>query len=315
MIEMRNIFKNNSLTLLFPFLVALTFSACEQEFIPRDVNAKEEYVIEGHIELSDIDIPAYVIMSKSISYFSTFDTSTFQQLYIDDAEVYVNDGEKTVKLQYVCLNELDQLTGFKILSDAGNKILNTDFCLYIDRNNELLKEEGREYELSIYHEGNRINSFTTMTGRVELDSIFFKDPPGIMIDTMTLLWVRVSDPAEQENYYMYDVRSLNFGQKFGNTLRDGSIFRGQTIELPLPNPYLYRDSEFSPETVSLYKRGDTLLLKWCTIDLEHYEFWQSFQFSNNQGPFSSYVRAKDNIDGGIGIWGARNCQVEILIVE
>jgi len=309
----RLIFK--SLAVLFASLSIIVFSACEQEFTPGDVKAKEEYVVEGHIELSDIDIPAYVILSKSISYFSTFDTSSFKQLYIDDAEVYVNDGEKSIKLQYVCLNELDPLTGFKLLSDAGNKILSTDFCLYIDRNNELIKETGRTYELTIYHEGNWINSFTTMTGRVELDSIFFKDPPGVIIDTMTLLWVRVSDPADEENYYIYDVRSLNFGRKFGNTLRDGSIFRGQTIELPLPNPYLYRDSEFSPETVSLYKLGDTILVKWCTIDLNHFEFWQSFQFSNNQGPFSSYVRAKDNIDGGIGIWGARNCQVEILVVE
>jgi hypothetical protein len=312
---MKNRLIFNSLAVLFASLSIIVFSSCEQEFTPGDVKAKEAYVVEGHIELSDIDIPAYVILSKSISYFSTFDTSSFKQLYIDDAEVYVNDGEKSVKLQYVCLNELDPLTGFKILSDAGDKILSTDFCLYIDRNNELIKETGRTYELTIYHEGNRINSLTTMTGRVELDSIFFKDPPGIIIDTMTLLWVRVSDPADEENYYIYDVRSLNFGRKFGNTLRDGSIFRGQTIELPLPNPYLYRDSEFSPETVSLYKRGDTLLLKWCTIDLAHFEFWQSFAFSNNQGPFSSYVRAKDNIDGGIGIWGARNCQVEILIVE
>ena len=305
----------NSIVVLLISALLLSLTACEQEFIPGDVNAKDEYVVEGHIEFSDIDIPAYVILSKSISYFSTFDTSTFRQLYIDDAEVYVNDGEKIVKFQYVCLDELDPVTSFKILSDAGNKILSLDFCLYIDKDNELTKEAGRTYELMIYHEDKQINSFTTMSGRVELDSIFFKDPPGLIIDTMTLLWVRISDPAEVENYYMYDVRSLNFGQKFGNTLRDGSIFRGQTIELPLPNPYLYRDSEFSPETVSLYKRGDTLLFKWCTIDLEHYEFWQSFQFSNSQGPFSSYVRAKDNIDGGIGIWGARNCQVEILIVE
>lgn len=311
--------KNNTLinTIIKPLIflsLGLFLAACEEVFVPYDVKAKEEYVVEGHIELSDLDVPAYLILSKSISYFSDFDTSTFKNIYIDDAIVNVNDGEKDVLLEYVCLTDLDPVTQLKVLSHAGGKILNQKMCLYLDKNNKLIKTPGRKYRLSIEHNGKKITSVTSMPNRVKLDSIYFKDPPGTPIDTMTLIWGKIPDPADELNYYQYDVKNRSLSRKSGNTLRDDAIFNGKTIDMPFPNPLAFDGENFNPETASLYKRGDTLLFKWCTLDKEHYEFWESFQFSNNQGPFSSYVRAKDNIDGGIGVWGAYNCQVELLII-
>lgn len=307
--------KSRELIFLCTFIISiLTFSSCEEVFIPEDVIPKEEYVVEGHIELSDLNMPAYLILSKSVSYFSDFDSSTFQQLYIDDAEVFVNDGDSDIKLEYVCIQDLDQLTQFKLLSEVGTKIFSSNFCLYIDRNNLLKKEAGRIYKLKISHDNNTITSQTTLTKRVNLDSIYFKDSPGKPNDTMTLLWGKIPDPVGEANYYQYDIKKRALSRKTGSTLRDDAIFNGKTIDMPFPNPLSFDNEKFDPETANLYKRGDTLLFKWCTLDKEHYEFWESFQFSNNQGPFSSYVRSKDNIDGGIGIWGAYNCQVELLII-
>jgi hypothetical protein len=299
---------------VFTIILMLTLNSCEEVFVPEDVTAKNEYVIEGHIELSDLDMPAYVIISKSVSYFSNLDSLTFQQLYVDDATVHVNDGDTDIKLDYVCIEDLDQLTQLKLLSEVGGKIFSKNYCLYIDKNNLLKKEAGKKYSLTIKHENNIITSQTTLANRVNLDSIYFRDSPGKPNDTMTLLWGKIPDPVGEANYYQYDVKKRAFSTKTGNTLRDDAIFNGKTIDMPFPNPLSFNNEKFDPETANLYKRGDTLLFKWCTLDREHYEFWESFQFSNNQGPFSSYVRSKDNIEGGIGIWGAYNCQVELLIV-
>lgn len=305
----------NLIPLIFLAIALIQIYSCEEIFIPEDVTPKEEYVIEGHIELSDFNIPAYVILSKSVSYFAEFDTSLLNQIYITDATVFVNDGEKDVKLEYTCISELDQITQLKILSEVGDKIFSKNMCLYIDKKNEIKKAVGKEYKLKITHNGNIITASTIMPDAVKLDSIYFKAAPGVPNDTMTLLWVKFTDPGGIDNYYRYKVVKMSKNQfKSGFSLRKDILFQGKEIDFPLPNPLNSNDENFNPETSNLFKKGDTILLKWSTLTKEHYEFWESFQFSNNQGPFSSYVRAKDNIEGGIGIWGAFNSQNELLII-
>lgn len=312
--SIRSLYKNLIIVFL-SILVLIKLSSCEEIFIPEDVNPKEEYVVEGHIELSDLNIPAYVILSKSVSYFAEFDTTLLNDIYISDAEVVVNDGEKDVQLEYTCIYELDQLTQLKILSEVGDKIFSKNMCLYIDRKNTIDKQAGKEYTLKITHKGNILSASTIMPDPVKLDSIYFKAPPGSPNDTMTLLWVKFTDPQGINNYYRYKIVKISENQfKSGFSLRKDVLFQGKVIDIPLPNPMNSNEDDFNPETANLFMKGDTILLKWSTLSKEHYEFWESFQFSNNQGPFSSYVRAKDNIDGGIGIWGAFNSQNEILII-
>lgn len=309
-----NLYKNIILKLLI-FIALFNLLACEENFIPDDVNPKEEYVVEGHIELSDLNIPAYVIVSKSVSYFAKFDTTLLNGIYIPDATVVVNDGENDVELKYTCISELDQLTQLKILSEVGDKIFSKNMCLYIDKLNAIKKVAGNEYTLKITHKGNIISGSTIMPYPVKLDSIYFKAAPGSPNDTMTLLWVKFTDPPEIYNYYRYKIVKMSQNQfKSGFSLRKDDLFQGKVIDIPLPNPLNSNEDDFNPETANLFKKGDTILLKWSTLSKDHYEFWESFQFSNNQGPFSSYVRAKDNIEGGIGIWGAFNSQNEILVI-
>lgn len=306
--------KSNIVKFLFLSIALIFIVSCEESYIPEDVQAKNEYVVEGHIELSSIDLPAYVILSKSISYFSTFDTATFKSLYIDDADVSVFDGVKTVDFQHVCAIDLNPSLILKMYSEVGHKIFNPDFCAYLDLNNELKKEAGRHYKLTIEHDNNIVTSTTSITQRVELDSINFKSPPGEFVDSLALLWGTLDDPGEKSNYYRYFVRENFFNVYNFNSIFDDYVINGQEIEMPFQKPSNPRNPDFDSDTDFLYNRGDTIQFKFCTIDQEHFDFWESFQFSNTQGPFSSYIRANDNIDGGIGIWGGYNCQVVDLIV-
>lgn len=299
------------------FILGLTMIfivSCEEEFVPEDIQTKNEYVVEGHIELSSIDLPAYVILSRSTSYFSTFDTATFKSLYVDDADVSVFDGDKTVEFQHVCAVDLNPLLILKMFSEVGHKIFNPDFCAYLDLNNELTKESGRNYDLRIEHENKIITSSTSISHRVEVDSLNFKNPPGENVDSLALLWGTLNDPGEKVNFYRYFVRENFFNVYSFNSIFDDYVLNGKEIEIPFQKPSNPQKPDFDSDTDFLYNRGDTIQFKLCTIDQEHFDFWESFQFSNSQGPFSSYIRAKDNIDGGIGIWGGYNCQVVDLIV-
>jgi len=306
--------KNINPFLIIVVLVTIVFSSCEEAFIPSDVDAKNEYVIEGHIELSKIDIPAYVILTKSTSYFSEFDTSLLASLYIDDAEITVFDGDNTVELKHVCAKDLNPQLIFKLFSELGNKIFNPKFCAYLDVNNEINKQVGRRYNLQINHNGNVIKASTRIEKRINLDSIRFENTPGENIDSLAVLWATIEDPKDEANYYKYFVRE-NLRKVYSfNSLFNDDVIDGRKIDLPYQKPVNPRSKDFDSDIGFFYNRGDTIQFKLCTLDEDHYTFWESFQFSNNQGPFSSYIRAKDNIEGGIGIWGGYNCQVVDMIV-
>lgn len=295
-------------------LFIFNFYACEEEFIPQDVQAKNEYVVEGHIEYSNSKIPAYVILSKSISYFSELNQETFKNLYVRDADVYVNDGEKDVKLKYVCAKNLPFQQVFKMVSELAGKIYDPDFCFYMDINDELKKEAGAKYQLRINHEGKEIFAEAKLPERVNIDSLHFEVPPGEPVDSFVLLWGTLNDPQGIRNYYRYFIKENLVNNYSYNSLRDDQVLDGKSIKFPFPRPVQPGIDSVNFETGNLYKRGDTIQFKFCSIDKGEYDFWQSFQFSKNQGLFSSYIRPKDNIEGGIGIWGAQNCQVVNLIV-
>jgi len=302
------------ITFTIIIIFSMLFTSCEEEFVPSDVKAKQEYVVEGQLEYSSLKIPAFVILSKSTSYFSTLDSNLVENLYIDDADVFVSDGDKKVKLPYVCAKDLSFPMLFKLYGVLGNKIFNSGFCAYLDINNELKIEEGREYKLIIEHEGNTIESKTTIPENVILDSLYFKEPPGEKIDSAAMMWVKFSDKADVKNYYRYFVIENRKKIFSYNSLFDDLIIDGQTVDLPFRKPIDPRSPDFNKDIGFTYLRGDTLQFKLCALDEDHYNFRESFLFSNNQGPFTSYVRASDNIEGGIGIWGGYACQVVNIIV-
>ncbi len=304
----------NYIFIIFILFLGFSFYSCEEEFAPSDVKAKQEYVVEGHLEASRLGIPTFVILSKSTSYFSTLDSALVENLYIDDADVFVFDGQNNVELSYVCAKDLSFPLLLKLYGVLGNKIFNSKFCAYLDLDNKLNIAEEREYKLHIEHEGNIIESTTTIPKNVMLDSLYFKEPPGDPIDSAAMMWVRFSDPKDESDFYRYFVIE-NFKKVYSyNSLFDDMIVDGKTIDLPFRKPVDPRSSDFNRDIGFTYLRGDTLQFKLCALDKAHYGFWESFQFSNNQGPFTSYIRAKNNIEGGIGIWGGYACKVVDVIV-
>ena len=65
--------------------------------------------------------------------------------------------------------------------------------------------------------------------------------------------------------------------------------------------------------------GDTVSIKFCTIDKDHYEFWNTFQDEvlNTVNPFASSLSViKSNIQGdGLGIWGGYGVSYYTLIIK
>ena len=288
------------------------FQSCEDPFTP-DVSAEQEYVVEGYIEAGEGALPAYVLLTRTFSFYNDLSSDQLAELFIRDATVTVQkDDDQPVQLTQICLDDLPEdlkeqaaaLFGVSYDSTSGSY---PNICAYIDLNAEVIAEEGSTYSLVIEVDDSKLSASTTIPPFIGLDSIWFTEPPGEPNDTLAEMNCLISDPEGIANYYRYltAVNSRPLIANFGS-VTDDVFFDGKEFEFPLQKAEYESDTSdtLDFETFGLWERGDTSTLKWCCLDRAHYDFWLTFETSrNNQGPFSAYNRVAFNINGGIGIWG------------
>lgn len=286
----------------------LWFLSCEEPYIPPTTEEDQQYVIEGYIEEGEGSLPTYVMVTKSLPYLSTIGPEQLANIFVKNANVTVNDGEKTVTLVQLCLNELPEELRKQAIELLG---LNPDstslnICLYVDVLQQLNKKQGGRYDLNVDIDGYNLSATTTIPQYVPLFDPHFEEPPGEPSDTLAALWFKIKDPVGP-NYYRY----FTTGDEGDGLLApfqsttDDAFFDGKEFDFPL-NKAERRggggDNNF--DDFGLFHRGDSLTVKWMCLDKVHFDFWRTRDFAaNSGGPFSSYTRIKTNVKGGLGIWG------------
>ncbi len=288
------------------FLTTVLLMSCEENYIPETSVSQQEIVVEGYIEYGEGANPTYVLLTRSIPFISTIKSDQFTSLFVRKATVSVFDGVKNVNLTEVCLDQIPPELKKEVYAVLG---LNPDstssnICVYADLFDQIKREPGRKYDLSVTVDGKVITATTTIPQYIPIYDFKWKEPPGKPRDTLAELNVKINDPKGIKNYYRY-FTSTQGGPlipPFGS-VTDDAIFDGKEFEFPLQRAQR-RGSGFDPETFGLYKRGDSITVKWCTIDKAHFDFWNTRDFSaNSGGPFAAYTRISTNINGGLGIWG------------
>lgn len=291
-------------------LLALVMQSCEEEYIPNTLESDQQYVVEGFIEAGEGSLPAYVFLTRSIPFISTISPDIFNTLFVRDAEITVSDGENLVRLTELCLGDLPpefrEQVGNLLGIDADST--NTNICAYVDIFNQLIRAEGRKYDLVVKVEGKELKATTTIPRFVPLTNFKWMDPPGEPSDTLAQLLVTINDPPNEKNFYRY--MTATQGQRLipspFNSSVDDAIFDGKEFEFPLAKAEnLRRRQQQDPNAFGLYRRDDTVTIKWMNIDEYHFKFWRTRDRAASSGgsPFSSFVRIAGNVDGALGIWG------------
>ena len=284
--------------------LVLLLQSCEDPYTPNTVPEDRQIVVEGYIEVGENANPTYVLLTNSIPYISEFGPDKFASLFIKGAQVVVNDGEKDVQLTELCLNELPDALRAEALRVLGLNPDSTaiDICVYVDITDQLTRDYGKKYDLQVKYGNKVLTASTTVPVDVPITNFRWDEPPGEPNDTLARLWVTISDPIGK-NYYRF-LTDTGEGLKSGfQSTTDDAFFEGKEFEFPLQKSE-NRDSNSDVNSFGLYMRGDSVTIKWCTLDKEHYDFWTTRDFSaNSGGPFSSYTRIKTNVNGGLGIWG------------
>lgn len=293
------------------FALALINLSCEEEFIPGDGNFESALVVEGFIESGENAAPVYVLLTKTFPFYNDINNDVLNGLFVKDAEVSVTkDGTETVSLTEVCLEDIPAELLDEVAAVLGISIEDTsdlpNICAYVDLFSEIDAVEGSRYDLLIEVDDQLITATTTIPVHVPLDSVWFTDPPGEPSDTLAEMNCSITDPGSERNYYRF-LTAVNSRQPIPNfnSVTDDAFFDGQEFD------FVLQKAEYQSDTVDLefsefgyWRRGDTSTLKWCCLDREHFDFWQTFEANrNSQGPFSAYTRVDFNIEGGVGIWG------------
>ena len=301
---------------LKPFIILLLtilFLSCEEE-VEFDVNFKESLVVQGAIEPM---MPAYVILTKTQSYFSEINSNTYENLFVSEAEVWIkknNNQEKKL------LNSLEV--------QAIYPWLNLPSCLYVENPANPIADGPGTYHLKIIYNNDTITSTTTIPNTQGLDSVWFQVDPFSNSDSLGYIWAQVTDPDTSGNNVMIKHKRIYHKKKFilykqndsviyvnkpdsffistlwGAVRSDFEGVNGQSFTTYFARGNSFLGHQDPPEEYGYFKMGDTVLIKFSQIDESSAQFWRLVEAQSyaNRDPFSEPINLIGNINGALGIW-------------
>ncbi len=272
-------------------LIVLLIS-CEKEVHINLASSPPQVVVNGAIETN---LPPYVILTSTISFFSNVDLTTLQNSFLHGATVTVSDGTKTITLKEYMLD-----TG----ASAKFYIYSVDTS---DPSNLMLGVVGKTYMLSVSYNGTTYTSNTAIPNPKGVDTLWFGKP--VFQNSKTpanaeQLFANYTDPDTPGNYVRYFTKRNSqpfypvgiFSDEVvnGKVVTDIGLFAG------------YEDTNnANGDSLRYFYPGDTAMLKWCEIDKGVYTFWNTYYYAASAAgnPFASPINVTSNLtNGALGLW-------------
>ncbi len=275
--------KNNILksTFLCGLGILLLIVSCEKELDLEMPIPEPKVVVEGWIEQ---DLSAKILLTHSVPYFTELDSATLMKIPIKSAKVTVVTDEEE-----------------EILTLKPNTSF---FPPFVYNSNNLKGKVNSIYTLIIEYQGRTITAQTSIPDPVKLDSVWFQYEPGN--DTLGRVWIQLTDNPGQENFYRVFTRRMGKDNRYVPSyisVFSDKVFSGGTVKIGLLRG---TGSILQLGESRYFNKGDTIQVKFCTMNKEHFEFWDSLQAEiiTSSNPFAaSNARVKSNLSEGLGVWG------------
>lgn len=291
---------------LLMFLL-FTLTSCERDITVDLPQGEARVVVEGYVENG---LPPYIVLSRSQGYFDPIGVNTLNNLPVRDAVVMLNDGDTTVQLYEVdtVINGV-ALGGFYTAIDP---LVGTI---------RMLGTPGKRYRLEITTtEGERLSAEAILHQPIPLDSVWFKVQGEL--DSLGWAWAKLSDPDTLGNCYRWFAKRLGkddfFLPPFGSVFEDKFI-NGRSFDFATSRGSVFNSTadEDNNEEAGFYKIGDTVVVKFCTIDAGTFVFWRDAenQLGGSGSPFAVPSNVKSNVVGGLGLFATYSAAYDTLIAR
>lgn len=271
-------------------LILLAFISCEKDINFKLNNTEPVLVVDAQIENAKAPI---VVLTKSFSFFASFNPQLLDSSYVHNAAVYISNGTLTQKLKEYTTPLVPGYNAYYYSIDSANP--STAF----------VGELNTQYTLKIVSEGKEYNSAIGIPALATYpDSTYFKIAPDNPNPDTRILFIRATDPPGLGNYVRYFTKKNSGPFLPGeNSVYDDQVINGITYSVQLPqgidrNNKLKEDSNF-------FKRGDTVTLKFCNIQKPVYTFWSTWEFAYQSigNPFAQPNKVIGNIsNGALGVF-------------
>ena len=284
--------KNHYFRYFISFLLLFFITACEQEITVDLPVAAEQLVVEGKIETGQ---KPFVLLTKNAPYFASMDSNSIKQYTVKNAFVTINNGMQTDTMK-------------------GNN--------YYYVATKMLGENGKTYTLKVVVDGKTYTSTTKINKPIPLDSVWFKVQKK---DTFGFIWAHLTDPTGIGNAYRWYAKRIGkdndfvapMGSVFDDKFIDGKSFdfgynRGSIPDSKSPDDYK------SSEENGYFKKGDVVIIKFCSISEAEYNYLRRFEMlsASNGNPFASPSTLPTNIsNNALGLWCGYGTTFDTLLLK
>jgi hypothetical protein len=255
----------------FLYIIAVFVSlSCRKDVTLKLPDYQQKIIVEGSIETGST---ALVFLSYSVPYFGDFDYSTPEKAFIKGAFVTVTDGITTDTLK-----ELDPKTGY----------------IYVGL--KLTGRQGKTYTIKVRVNDKTYETSSSILEPVRFDSLYFKP---VRDDSLGFIWQTLNEPAGTGDNYRWFSKRLGRDPFYAapfNSVFDDKFIDGKSFDFGYDRgrqPERLQSTGEDPER-GFYKRGDTVVVKFCKIGRSEYEFWNTYYQNrvSNGNPFSSPTNIK-----------------------
>lgn len=270
-------------------------------------NGELKLVVDGQIETNGYP---FVVLTKSIGYFSKVDFKTLQNTFVHNADITVTDGTTTIKLKEYAVD-----TGANGSSIFSFYSIDTSDATSLSFRGQAEKY----YSIKIVADGKTYTSTTKIPSVKGVDSIWFSQPGKVEnTPTAVVMYARYSDPDTLGNYVRYFTKrnSELFLTAFSSTFND-EIVNGTTLDSLMLTAGYNRTKEPNFDSLGFFFVGDTVSLKWSAIDKASYQFFSTLEYATGAvgNPFASPVNVTSNIQGNaLGAWVGYGSQITTRVV-
>ena len=278
----------------------------------------QTFVVEAVVESG---LPPRVIVTNTQGYFDPLDSSSFLNMFVDDAVVELSDGDTTYELVYSFVN--------------SNGVILPGYTSF---DSDVIGQYGKNYSLHVQVGDKEAHAKAQIPQPIILDSLWFFAYEAY--DSLGFIWAKFTDPDTVGNCYRWFAQRINsytynYDPPYDNvkgTMKDNrplapigsstddKLFNGLTFDFAFPRGEdgILEGPDDEGIEEGFYKRGDTVLVKSTTTTYPTYLYVRAMenQAVSNGSIFSSPGNLPYNVEGdGLGVFIGYGVSYDTLICE